>query len=129
LRPTWKKLPRNHLNQVLGKVDYNWYPQNTGSVNRRTVVQVILEINERSYLKIIQKIKSCGIAQVVDHLLGKYKTLSSNTSTTNKKEFSFSFYLLLLDFNLHQRSSFWTELIGILQVCIFPNISKFLAII
>jgi hypothetical protein len=67
------------------------HPCYSGAVNRRVEIQTSLGKNARTYPKITKAknpttTKMAGdMTQVVEHLLSKLKTLSSNPSTRKKK--------------------------------------------
>jgi hypothetical protein len=65
---------------------YTCHPNYLGRVTRCISIQAHPGLKARPYLKIIQSKKKRETAQVVQQLPRKSKTLSSNPSTTKKKE-------------------------------------------
>jgi hypothetical protein len=61
------------------------HPSYVGSLNKKVSIQVSPVITMRPYLKKINKAKRAGsMAQVVEHLPSKWKTLNSIPSTAIK---------------------------------------------
>jgi hypothetical protein len=79
-----------------------------GSINRRIAVQVGPDINA-PYSKMPKAVRAGSVAQVVNHLPGRRKTLSSNTSTARRRR-------------RKRRRIFIVTLLKIPQIVANPNI-------
>jgi hypothetical protein len=74
-----------HLTQWLGAVAHACHTSYMGSINRRIAVQVAQhKIKWEPISKITEAKRPGGVAQVVQYLTGKLKTLSSTPTTANK---------------------------------------------